>query len=172
MSADGEFEDEAATIEWVAVVEGVPAVSRKVRARRRTRPRGKTIAVKRLTRAVLREGAKEAGLDFAEIGLGEAEGAERPRTRAACRDEARPCPWVSCKHHLYLDINPVTGSIKLNFPDLEPWELNDTCALDVAERGSSTLDEIGLITNLTRERIRQLEVRGLSKLRDSGRHLR
>lgn len=168
MSADGEFEDEAATVEWVRGEVEVPETSRKVRARRRTRPRGKTIAVKRLTRAVLREGAAEAGLDYAEIDGG----AERPLTRAACRGEARPCPWVSCKHHLYLDINPVTGSIKLNFPDLEPWELADTCALDVAERGSSTLDEIGLITNLTRERIRQLEVRGLSKLRDSGRHLR
>ncbi len=28
----------------------------------------------------------------------------RPRTRAECRDEARPCPWVSCRHHLAIDI--------------------------------------------------------------------
>jgi DNA-directed RNA polymerase sigma subunit (sigma70/sigma32) len=35
----------------------------------------------------------------------------------------------------------------------------------VAEAGALTLEEIGLITNLTRERIRQVEVRGLLKLK-------
>jgi hypothetical protein len=89
----------------------------------------------------------------------------RPTTREECRGEARPCPWVACKHHLYLDINPETGSIKINFPDLEPWELQHTCALDVAERGGITLEEVGEIMNLTRERIRQVEVRGLLKLK-------
>ncbi|MBA3819952.1 MAG: DNA-binding protein, partial [Deltaproteobacteria bacterium] len=96
----------------------------------------------------------------------------RPKTRADCGAEQRPCPWVACKHHLYLDINPETGSIKINFPDLEVWELRDTCALDVAERGGITLDEVGLVTNLTRERIRQLEVRGLLKLKSVSRELR
>ena len=81
----------------------------------------------------------------------------RPRTRAECSQEQRPCPWVSCKHHLYLDINPETGSIKINFPELEPWELKNTCALDVAEKGGITLEEVGEIMNLTRERIRQVE---------------
>ncbi|HRC56954.1 MAG TPA: sigma factor-like helix-turn-helix DNA-binding protein, partial [Kofleriaceae bacterium] len=89
----------------------------------------------------------------------------RPATREQCREDMRPCPWVACKHHLYLDINPETGSIKINFPDLEPWELQNTCALDVAERGGITLEEVGEIMNLTRERIRQVEVRGLLKLK-------
>src|ERR1700704_923555 len=89
----------------------------------------------------------------------------RPQTRAECKEEMRPCPWVACKHHLYLDINPETGSIKINFPDLEPWELQHTCALAVADRGGITLEEVGEIMNLTRERIRQVEVRGLLKLK-------
>jgi hypothetical protein len=89
----------------------------------------------------------------------------RPTTREQCRDDMRPCPWVACKHHLYLDINPETGSIKINFPDLEPWEIKHTCALDVAERGGITLEEVGEIMNLTRERVRQVEVRGLLKLK-------
>jgi hypothetical protein len=97
---------------------------------------------------------------------------QRPKTRAECAEELRPCPWVACKFHLYLDVNPETGSIKINFPDLEPWEMRDTCALDVAERGGSTLDEVGEVTNLTRERIRQLEVRGLLKLKGLSRELR
>jgi hypothetical protein len=28
----------------------------------------------------------------------------RPKTRAECRDEARPCPWVSCRHHLLIEM--------------------------------------------------------------------
>lgn len=91
---------------------------------------------------------------------------DRPRTRSECRSGARPCLFVSCRHHLYLDVNPITGSIKLNFPDKEVWELEETCALDVAERGGITLEEVGAIMNLTRERIRQVEVNGLSKLKE------
>lgn len=133
-----------------------PEISRKVRRRRRrTRPRSKTIAMKRLTREELRVGA----LMYPPVDI------PRPTSRAECREEMRPCPWVACKHHLYLDINPETGSIKINFPDLEPWELQHTCALDVAERGGITLEEVGEIMNLTRERIRQVEVRGLLKLK-------
>ena len=136
--------------------EGVPEVSRKIRRRRRrTRPRSKTIAMKRLTREELRVGA----MMYPPVDI------PRPTLREECRGEARPCPWVACKHHLYLDINPETGSIKINFPDLEPWELKHTCALDVAERGGITLEEVGEIMNLTRERIRQVEVRGLLKLK-------
>jgi hypothetical protein len=135
---------------------GMPEISRKVRRRRRrTRPRSKTIAMKRLTREELRQGA----LMYPPVDI------PRPTSRAECREELRPCPWVACKHHLYLDINPETGSIKINFPDLEPWELKHTCALDVAERGGITLEEVGEIMNLTRERIRQVEVRGLLKLK-------
>ena len=81
---------------------------------------------------------------------------------------ARPCPYVSCKYHLYIDVNPNTGSIKINFPDLEVWELQHSCALDVAGQGGITLEEVGEILNLTRERIRQVEVRGLMKLKERG----
>ena len=135
--------------------EELPEVSRKVRRRRRrTRPRSKTIAMKRLTREELRIGA----MMYPPVDI------PRPTTRAECREDVRPCPWVACKHHLYLDINPETGSIKINFPDLEVWEMNETCALDVADRGGITLEEVGEIMNLTRERVRQVETAGLSKL--------
>ena len=154
---DGEAEGEGdSDTEEVAVDGEAPEISRKIRRRRRrTRPRSKTIAMKRLTREELRVGA----LMYPPVDI------PRPTTRAECKEEMRPCPWVACKHHLYLDINPETGSIKINFPDLEPWDLKHTCALDVAERGGITLEEVGEIMNLTRERIRQVEVRGLLKLK-------
>ena len=92
---------------------------------------------------------------------------DRPGHRSECRLGERPCPYVSCKYHLYLDVNPRTGSIKLNFPGLEVWELTETCSLDVADRGGITLEEVGELLNLTRERIRQVEAKGLEKLRDA-----
>lgn len=152
-AGDAEPSDAATT---VGADGEVPELSRKVRRRRRrTRPRSKTIAMKRLTREELRVGA----LMYPPVDD------ERPRNRGECKEELRPCPYVACKFHLYLDVNPETGSIKINFPELEPWELTTTCSLDVAERGGITLEEVGEIMNLTRERIRQVEVRGLLKLK-------
>ena len=92
-------------------------------------------------------------------------------SRADCQHgphAERPCPFVSCKHHLYLDVNERNGNIKLNFPDVEVWELPETCALDVADRGGITLEEVGAIMNLTRERIRQLEDLSLARLKALG----
>lgn len=95
----------------------------------------------------------------------------RPESREECRSMSRPCPFVSCSHHLYLDVNPESGAIKLNFPHLDVVDMVETCALDVADRGGTTLEEVGAILNLTRERIRQVEVRGLAKIKQMGRDL-
>lgn len=82
---------------------------------------------------------------------------DRPRCRGDCAKGIRPCPYVGCKYHLYLDVNQDSGSIKLNHPDKEVWELENSCALDVADQGGMTLDSVGKAMNLSRERIRQLE---------------
>ena len=91
-----------------------------------------------------------------------------PINRVECKEGRRPCPFVSCKHHLYLDVNPETGSLKLNFPHLEVWEMEESCALDIAENGGITLEDVGVIMNLTRERVRQLERDALLKVTESG----
>lgn len=90
--------------------------------------------------------------------------ANRPETRADCEAGERPCPYLSCRHHLYLDVEPRTGSIKQNFPDLELHELAETCALDVADRQGVTLEVVGSLMNVTRERIRQLETQALARI--------
>jgi DNA-directed RNA polymerase sigma subunit (sigma70/sigma32) len=71
---------------------------------------------------------------------------------------------VSCRHHLYLDVTE-TGGLKLNFPDRDPDELAETCALDVADQNGATLEQIGEYMNFTRERSRQLEALVQIKLR-------
>jgi len=130
------------------------------------RRRSKTMSRKEMARELRRR--RLAGeVDPEEQELLKSVDANRPRTRADCLNGPRPCLFVSCKHNLYLDVNPETGSIKLNFPDKEIWELEHTCALDVAEKGGITLEEVGEIMNLTRERIRQVETRGLAKLREA-----
>ena len=131
------------------------AITREQRRSRRKREvRARTISVKRMTKRELEIGR----MLYPETDY------EKPRMRAECAEGARPCPYVSCKHHLFLDVSARTGAIKLNFPDLEVWDMNETCALDIADRGGTTLEDVGAIMNLTRERIRQVEVKALAKL--------
>jgi len=87
----------------------------------------------------------------------------RPRTRGECEHGQRPCPYVGCKFNLYLEVSR-NGSIKFNFPDLEPDEMTVSCVLDVAERGGITASGAGPLLNLTRERVRQIEVAAIDKL--------
>lgn len=93
----------------------------------------------------------------------------RPETRAACENGQRPCVFVSCKYNLYLDVHPRTRNIQFNFPDREPDEMppGGSCALDIADKGGATLEEVGDLLNVTRERVRQLEADGLRKLRNA-----
>lgn len=88
----------------------------------------------------------------------------RPAVRADCANVTRPCPYTSCKFNNYLDV-AYSGSVVLNFPDIEPWEMNPdhSCTLDRAEE-PNTLEEVGEILNLTRERIRQIQAIALAKL--------
>jgi len=125
------------------------------RSRRKRDVRARTISVKRMTK---RE------LEIGRLLYPPSEDEPRPKTRAECLNGPRPCPFVSCKHHLYLDVSQKTGAIKLNFPDIEVEDMTESCALDVADRGGTTLEEVGAIMNLTRERIRQVEVKALAKL--------
>jgi hypothetical protein len=153
-STDNDVEGvEALETEGATALE--PAISREQRRSRRKREvRARTISVKRMTKRELEIGR----LLYPESDY------DKPRVRSECAEGPRPCPFVSCKYHLYIDVSARTGAIKLNFPDLEVWELGESCALDVADRGGTTLEDVGAIMNLTRERIRQVEVKALAKL--------
>jgi len=85
----------------------------------------------------------------------------RPRTRGDCVDGPRPCPWQGCRFHLVEVRRP-----RRRAPDAP------TCALDLADRGAATLEEIGAAMGLTRERIRQIQGRALENFRIAARRLR
>ncbi len=103
----------------------------------------------------------------------------RPRTRRDCAGGPRPCPWISCRHHLGVNVDPTTGALEAiggrelrvanDVTDLDLDRFVDevlerssrvaTCALDVADAkpGGLTLQEVGVLLDVTRERIRQIE---------------
>lgn len=121
--------------------------------------RAYTINIKRLAKRDLERGWIEYPVEVYR----------RPKTRADCTEGfnvMRPCPFVSCKYHLFLDVNERNGSITLNFGrDSEVDHLRDTCALDVADRGEHTHEDTAATLGLTGSRVQQLEHRLLARLR-------
>lgn len=138
------------------VLQEKPLTREQLRSRRVRQIRARTVSVKRLPKRVLEVG-RALYPDAIEW---------RPRSRSDCAEGPRPCPFVACRYNLYLDVGRRTGSIKLNFPDLEPEDVATTCALDIADRGGATLEEVGALMNITRERVRQIEVKAFAKLED------
>lgn len=139
--------------------ESVPYHQR--RAMRKHGVRARTINVSRLPMREIASGRRLMSMLDDEEAL-----PTRPLTRGECADVPRPCPFVSCVHHLYLDVSD-TGGLKLNFPDLDPGDLpsSRSCALDIADDGGITLEAVGEAMNVTRERVRQIEIRALARIK-------
>lgn len=78
-----------------------------------------------------------------------------PTRRADCLaggcNELRPCPWVRCRYHLW----HVQTSWRTH--QRAPWEMDDTCALDIADEGGASLERIGAALGYSRARAEQLE---------------
>lgn len=71
-----------------------------------------------------------------------------PTKRSDClpggSNEARPCRWMSCRHHL-------AGKA--------------SCALDVAEEGPHSKEEVAEYLGISRQRVQQIEDLVLFKLK-------
>lgn len=109
--------------------------------------RARRLNLRELARVVRDDDVTPAELAAADLA--------RPKIRAHCEDAPRPCPFVSCRYHLAFEVAR-NGSLWMPHgeePDLEA--MRDTCALDVADRGGVTLDDLAVRLNVTRERSRQ-----------------
>lgn len=103
-------------------------------------------------------------------------------------DGPRPCPFVSCRYHLAVDIVTQMGrpSIWVNGANREIYParfadsrfdefadmaaervlaMGETCTLDIADEGGKTLEEVGALYSITRERVRQMEKKAIVRLR-------
>lgn len=106
-------------------------------------PRARTVNVAKLG-VRLKQGAHTH--DLFDVGVE----ALRPRTRAECapppgKRRTEPCPWIGCRHHTAITVDPERGSIKETFPQLrildDPEgpglhvleELVGTCSLDACD---------------------------------------
>lgn len=88
---------------------------------------------------------------------------DRPR-RSECIGGPRPCPLVGCRYNNYLRVTN-SGQIRFNvWKEPEDVPADKSCCLDLADHGPQTLETIGEIVGLTRERIRQIENAGLAKI--------
>ena len=90
--------------------------------------------------------------------------AMKPKNRSECVEGLRPCPWVSCRYNLFLDIRQ-DGILRLNFPTKEPEDMYQSCALDLAEDGPRTLEQVAIIMGMSKERARQIEDAVMRKLK-------
>lgn len=57
----------------------------------------------------------------------------RTRSREECRGGLRPCPCVSCEHHLLFQVNAKEPK-RWEIQPIEIHEMKDTCSLDLLER--------------------------------------
>jgi hypothetical protein len=60
------------------------------------------------------------------------------------------------------------GRIRYTFPDMEPDEMEHSCALDVADEGGVPLSTVADLVNMTRERVKEIEEAAFhNELRDA-----
>lgn len=86
-------------------------------------------------------------------------------TRGDCARVVRPCPYVGCRYNLTIDMSP-RGGLRWRMADgFDNFlEGRDNCALDVAARRPHTLQEVGALCGVGRERVRQEAEAALEKL--------
>lgn len=88
--------------------------------------------------------------------------ATRPKTWGECRGNTGPCIWVSCRYHLGIEVTE-HGRLVLCVP--EPTEMAEPCALRIAERGERDGPQLARLLGVTRQRVQQLEIKAVRKLR-------
>jgi hypothetical protein len=80
-----------------------------------------------------------------------------------CARGVEPCPRLDCRYHVHGDARP-------SQVEAAPVPAT-TCSIKIADRGGMTLESVGEILGLTRERVRQIEAKAREKLQRRLSHL-
>lgn len=78
-------------------------------------------------------------------------------TGGRCLTEDDPCPHSVCRHHLYNNAKE-SQVARASLTRI-------TCTLKLARRGGMNLEEVANLIGITRERVRQIELAGVTKMR-------
>lgn len=89
-----------------------------------------------------------------------------PRTRRECPNG--PCPHVGCRYHLWTERRLDRRGAVVDLRETPLFgDRRHTCVLNEIARGPLTLEAIGGLFDLSRERVRQIETDALARLRDA-----
>lgn len=95
---------------------------------------------------------------------------QRPRVRHECLVEqggVRPCPWLSCRHHLLSDlaVSEMENALEILFDSNGP-----SCVLDVVDEAEDGLgiDRVAELLNISTEQAEELEESALTNQRLRG----
>ncbi len=89
-----------------------------------------------------------------------------PRTRRECPNG--PCPHVGCRYHLWTERRLDRRGAVVDLRETAVFgNVDHTCILNEIAHGPLTLEAIGGLFELSRERVRQIEADALARLRDA-----
>lgn len=89
---------------------------------------------------------------------------DRPEVYGDCGDIPPGCPFVSCRHSIFLDVDRM-GKIRHRFPGKEPDEVGqELCSLKIAERGGLDEREMSESLGMSHQRVNAIIHSAIRKL--------
>lgn len=90
----------------------------------------------------------------------------QPRTRAECPPADVPCPFVTCRYHLWTTRAYHRGAV-VAIVESPVWgDMDHTCVLNDADAQERNCEQVGAILRIGRQRVHQVEHKALNKARE------
>lgn len=94
--------------------------------------------------------------------------AARPKTRGECDGVPRPCPFVGCRHHLWI----WDAGEQLDHQPVDPGDLEHSCALDIADEVAAkdrvvNLHDLGVLMRKRKETVLAVNREATQNLRNA-----
>ena len=80
-----------------------------------------------------------------------------PPSRESCESGSRPCPIISCRHHIIWAMSKKIWKRSDSEIVSLILSLSESCVLDVAEYGGLTQERVGELLHISRQRVTEIE---------------